>query len=299
VITLLIDPGRFSGAGELPVEGDAYRHLFRARRLAVGDRLRLVDGAGRARWGEVLRVGRAAAAVALREPAPANEPHRHVELFVPTLRPERAAWLVEKATELGATAVHFLNTERAPRDFGDGTLARLRRVAAAAVEQCHRSLCPAITGPQPLAVALGSGALRSAAPHGATAGPAPPDSTTVPPGVGAGFARRWLLDPGAPPGLPAPPPGQKPVAPLAPVPEAGARTSVSPTLEPAPPGEASIADGLLVGPEGGWAPGEVAALSAAGWRRVALGPRILRIETAAIAGLALLLLAPGPEAPKT
>jgi 16S rRNA (uracil1498-N3)-methyltransferase len=37
---------------------------------------------------------------------------------------------------------------------------------------------------------------------------------------------------------------------------------------------------FLVGPEGGFSDEEVAAAEAAGWRRLSLGPRILRIETA-------------------
>lgn len=45
---------------------------------------------------------------------------------------------------------------------------------------------------------------------------------------------------------------------------------------------------LLVGPEGGFAAGEVAAARAAGFLPVSLGPRILRTETAAIAATALL-----------
>jgi 16S rRNA (uracil1498-N3)-methyltransferase len=50
---------------------------------------------------------------------------------------------------------------------------------------------------------------------------------------------------------------------------------------------------LLIGPEGGFAPGEVDLLAKYGFvRPVSLGPRILRAETAAIAGLAL-LQAPG------
>ena len=43
---------------------------------------------------------------------------------------------------------------------------------------------------------------------------------------------------------------------------------------------------LLVGPEGGLEPGEVAAAEGAGLRPLALGPRILRAETAAIAAIA-------------
>ena len=139
--TLLVDPARWEG-DDLEVAGEAYRHLFRARRLAAGERLRVVDGGGRARWGEVAAVERTRARVRLGAPAAAHEPDLRLELLVPTLRPERAAWLVEKATEVGAAAVHFLHLERAPRSFGPGTLARLRRVAAAAVEQCGRARCP-------------------------------------------------------------------------------------------------------------------------------------------------------------
>lgn len=45
---------------------------------------------------------------------------------------------------------------------------------------------------------------------------------------------------------------------------------------------------LLIGPEGGLAPGEEAAALGGGFRAVRLGPRILRTETAAIAALAAL-----------
>lgn len=44
---------------------------------------------------------------------------------------------------------------------------------------------------------------------------------------------------------------------------------------------------LLIGPEGGWTNEERAAFVAAGWARVSLGPLILRAETAALAGLAV------------
>ncbi|HLX09221.1 MAG TPA: RsmE family RNA methyltransferase [Thermoanaerobaculia bacterium] len=230
-------PGGLPALSPLPiltVEGEAYRHLFRARRTGVGERLRVVDGEGRARWGEVIRVGRSAAQVELADPAAANEPSLHLEILVATLRPERASWLVEKATEVGAGAVRFLNTERGPRSFGAGTAERLRRVAAAAVEQCHRSRCPEVTGPHPFAEVAR---------------------------LAAAANRRWLLDPAAaPPGF-------------------GHRS---------PP---AARETLLVGPEGGWSPAEIAILEQQGWQRVSLGPRTLRIETAALAAAALRLLA--------
>jgi 16S rRNA (uracil1498-N3)-methyltransferase len=257
LITVLVEPESFAAGGDgdggdaagttvgaahaaeqplLTLEGEAYRHLFRARRLRAGERLRVVDGRGHARWGEVLRVGRHAAQLELAETAAPNEPRLRVELLVATLRPERASWLVEKATELGVAAIRFLNTERGPRSFGAGTAVRLRRVAAAAVEQCHRAVCPELSGPHAF------------------------DEV---PGLAAGADRRWLLDPGG-----------------------AAAASAMPRADAA--GEPAR-ESLLIGPEGGWSPGELAALEAGGWQRVSLGPRVLRIETAALAATALLL----------
>lgn len=44
--------------------------------------------------------------------------------------------------------------------------------------------------------------------------------------------------------------------------------------------------GLLIGPEGGWAPEELASAEAAGFRPLRLGPRVLRTETAGMAAVA-------------
>jgi 16S rRNA (uracil1498-N3)-methyltransferase len=47
--------------------------------------------------------------------------------------------------------------------------------------------------------------------------------------------------------------------------------------------------GLLVGPEGGFGPEEVELARQSGWQPVSLGPRILRMETAAVVAAALVL----------
>lgn len=142
--TLLVSPEAFD-AENVEVDGDAYRHLFRARRLAVGDSLRLVDGKGRAREALVADVDRKRARLEAGVALPSLEPPLSLTLAVAPLRPERASWLVEKATELGASAIRFVAFERAVRDPGKGTKARLERVARAAVEQCGRSRVPEVT----------------------------------------------------------------------------------------------------------------------------------------------------------
>ncbi|MBN1674145.1 MAG: 16S rRNA (uracil(1498)-N(3))-methyltransferase [Kiritimatiellae bacterium] len=55
---------------------------------------------------------------------------------------------------------------------------------------------------------------------------------------------------------------------------------------------------LLIGPEGDFTPGETADANRAGWIPVSLGPAVLRVETAALFGLSLLVyeFARNPEA---
>ena len=54
---------------------------------------------------------------------------------------------------------------------------------------------------------------------------------------------------------------------------------------------ASDAVAVLVGPEGGWTDDERSQFAAAGWTPVSLGPSVLRAETAAVAGLAVVTAA--------
>lgn len=232
MITLLVEPGEFAG-DELWVEGDRHRHLFRARRLAVGDRLRLVDGAGRARRAAVERLDRGRALLRLSAAETVPGARREVELLVAPPRPPRATWLVEKATELGVTTIRFVGGERAPRDYGEATLERLRRVAVAALEQSRQARLPEISGVHrwsELAVLL------------------------------AGCADRRRLDRGG---------------------------------EPWRPGVDGGRLALVVGPEGGWSESEVAALDELGCRATALGPTVLRLETAAVVAAGLALAGPG------
>ena len=241
---VLVSPEALAG-DDVSVADDAYRHLFRARRLAQGDALRVVDGAGHARWGRVAEVGRASARVDLEGPAPSNEADYWLELVVTMPRRERASWLVEKVTELGASAIRWVQTERSPRQPGSGTLERLSRVSVAALEQSGRSRLPQITGP-----------------HSWEELPALLDAAED----------RWWLD--------AQPP-QEDGSGLGLDDQAVAGWQPS-----AGPGR------VVIGPEGGWSADERQTLGNLGCRPIWLGPRVLRVETAAIVAVAAILADP-------
>lgn len=49
-----------------------------------------------------------------------------------------------------------------------------------------------------------------------------------------------------------------------------------------------LSTNIIVGPEGGWADSESQAMEAAGYRRILLGPRVLRSETAGLVAAAIL-----------
>lgn len=211
------------------IAGTPYHHLFRVRRLPVGTRIRMVDGRGNAIWVRVVEVTRNRAVVEYSEKAPVNEPDYRLELVVAAPRSERASWLVEKATELGVSAVRFVRSVRTARRYGRANLERLRRVAAAALVQCHRSRLPEISGVDPwervAELLAGDGDRFSLAPRG------------------DGRLR--------------------------------------------PRSQAGV---VLVGPEGGWTSVEAADLESLGCAAVDLGPRVLRVETAALVAAARLLL---------
>jgi 16S rRNA (uracil1498-N3)-methyltransferase len=234
VTTLVVSPVEFDGT-EIEVTGAAHHHLFRVKRLAVGDEVRIVDGEGRARRSVVARVDRSHGMLALGSAEPPRESSLALELLVAPPKPDRAAWLVEKATELGARAVRFVLAERAARDersFGPSQILRLHRVALAAVEQCGRAVVPEVSGPHALEEALAR--------------------------LEAAGAVAFVLDPGGEP----------------------ASRLVAPAELPA---------AVLIGPEGGWTDVERERFARLGACRIALGERVLRVETAAVAACAILL----------
>lgn len=72
------------------------------------------------------------------------------------------------------------------------------------------------------------------------------------------------------------------------IPSPGAQTTLKSALE-AIKGKRKKSISIFIGPEGGFAPGEIEEAEAGGVRPITLGPRTFRAETAAVASLAMVL----------
>ena len=144
------------GAGETCARGRDKAAPARARRLGAGDDVVLVDGSGREALGRVASLARDRLTVSIeRVTTGAAETETPVHLCVAAVRPERLAWIAEKATELGAASLLLVVSERTQRPrAGPALVPRLRRVVEEAAEQSDRAIWPRVEGPVAYEAAL-------------------------------------------------------------------------------------------------------------------------------------------------
>jgi len=137
-----------AGAGETVRLSPAEVAHAHARRLRVGDTVLLSDGSGRSALSEIVRLARGEAIVRVLEIVRRPSANFPVSLYLAGLRPERLAWAVEKATELGAIRVVIVASDRTQSFRASaGLLPRLERVARESSKQCDRADWPAVSGP--------------------------------------------------------------------------------------------------------------------------------------------------------
>ena len=152
-----IDAPLSLGQHELP-EAQAH-YIGRVLRHAVGDAVQLFDGSGQEYLGELIEMGKKNVRVELREAFTglAESPLR-IHLGQGLSRGERMDWAIQKATELGASEITPIISERCEvrlkDERADKRMAHWRQVAISACEQCGRSVLPVIHPPLELAAWL-------------------------------------------------------------------------------------------------------------------------------------------------
>lgn len=129
------------------LRGPEAHHLLRVLRARVGDQVVLFDGRGQRWQGRVTALsGFAEARVEELETLPANEPRVEVRLAQSLPKGDRWTWLLEKATELGVSAVAPLRTRFTVAAGGEktGRTERWSGLVTAAAKQCERAVVPLV-----------------------------------------------------------------------------------------------------------------------------------------------------------
>lgn len=143
-----VPPPLISGEQRL-LPQDAAAHLARVLRVRVGQNLTLFDGCGGEYDAQVLQIDRQQVRVRIEaHHATERESPLKVTLLQALSRGERMDLVVQKATELGVTAIVPLSSERSVVRLGDEAKARRcehwRAIAISACEQCGRNRIPSI-----------------------------------------------------------------------------------------------------------------------------------------------------------
>ncbi len=146
-VTRLVVPHGSLVPGEVVVPAEAAHHA-RVARLEAGDPVELLDLDGHVGLGQVVawEGGRCRVRVTSLL-AERGEPPAPVVLGLGLLHTAAFDWAVEKATELGATDIAPVLTQRVQGRLARPRPARWQRLAAAAVAQCGRSRAPKVWPP--------------------------------------------------------------------------------------------------------------------------------------------------------
>ncbi|MEQ6884177.1 16S rRNA (uracil(1498)-N(3))-methyltransferase [Salicola sp. Rm-C-2C1-2] len=218
--------------GEHTLTGNGAHHAGTVLRMNAGDRVVLFNGDGLDYPAQILEAGRKRLTVRIESPHdPGTESPLAITLGQVISRGERMDYAIQKATEMGVTAIQPLDSARCEVRLNPERerkrLKNWQQVAVSAAEQCGRARIPVIHAPLRLNDWLAACDQE---------------------------ARLVLHHEG----------------------QATGRQAVTP---------ASIA--LLIGPEGGLNEDELSAAANAGFAPLALGPRVLRTETAPVAAIGL------------
>ena len=255
--------------GQIVRFDDAQTHqMRRVLRLRPGDRVLALDAQG---WQyevalEEVSNSRVTGLVAA-QAAATGEPRVRLTLFQSLLQRDKFEWVLQKGTEIGVTAFVPVITRRSlvrdAEDVGENKLERWRRIIKEAAEQSGRGKLPTIGPAVPLAVALSGLFSPQPSPEGRGGSGSLPRRGRV-------REREFVT------------PATRALIAWEGEPERTLRQALGETN-----GLTDVA--LFIGPEGGYEAAEVEAAAAHGAIPITLGRRVLRTETAAVVGAALVL----------
>ncbi|MEM7765556.1 MAG: 16S rRNA (uracil(1498)-N(3))-methyltransferase [Pseudomonadota bacterium] len=156
--TRLFHDTPLSADSAMTLDGTAAHYLGRVLRARVGHTLELFDGSGQVFEASITALSRREVSLAIGQSRPGLAPSPcRVTLWQALSRNEKMDWVMQKAVELGVSALQPVTTEHstaAPVDEKLGKrMAHWQAVIIGAAQQCGRSELPALGRPASLAAA--------------------------------------------------------------------------------------------------------------------------------------------------
>lgn len=231
---------------QVTLDGSEGHHLARVMRAKIGDSVSLFDGSGFEFDGVIKDIKRDRVDLSIESRTEVNrERAERIHLAVALPKGDRQKTVIEKSVELGVHRLIPLKTDRSQQAYSDKSADRWTRYVIEASKQCRRNRLMEIANP------IEMGELVKARTEFES----------------CGDFECWISHPRDAEG-------------------ADTVDSLSNTTSIATPASGGTRDILIaIGPEGGFTSDEFRAAMEQGWRRLDLGPRILRIETAALAAV--------------
>lgn len=144
--------------------GDVVPHLRDSLRMVVGDKLLLGDGRGHRYRATITATAKHAITVRLEErfdEPPSQKPS--LTLGLALLKGDKMDWVIQKVTELGASAIVPLQTRHSvvhlKHERIETQMARWQRIALEAAQQSEQWRLPTVRPPQTFSAFLGQPAL--------------------------------------------------------------------------------------------------------------------------------------------
>lgn len=134
-------------AAEAILGGSEAHHLRTVMRGRPGDEVELFDGRGRVARAAILSIDRREIVLSVLESRQVDPQGFALEVACAMPKGDRAELVIEKCTELGATAITPLVATRSVGAAGEGKLERWRRAAVEAAKQSRRDYLPRIDPP--------------------------------------------------------------------------------------------------------------------------------------------------------
>ncbi len=131
---------------EVELSGEEFVHTKTVLRVEEGSEIILLDNSGKEYSAIVTSVGKRALSAHITGVTVGDrEPNTPVYLLVGALKGDKTELVVQKATELGVSAIGVFSSRYCSAYINDNKLERLNRVAREATKQCLRSSAPTVS----------------------------------------------------------------------------------------------------------------------------------------------------------